>query len=115
MNELEIKTERLVQMLKAENLGGVLLNSQLNFAWLTAGANNSVDLSRENGVSSLLIRNDGKRFLIANKIEMPRMLAEETFLVTENGIEVIAESPDFPKISNVIEGIEYLTPDILEI
>lgn len=77
MNELEIKTERLVQMLNAENLGGVLLNSQHNFAWLTAGGNNGVDLSRENGVSSLLIRNDGKRFLLANQIEMPRMLAEE--------------------------------------
>lgn len=86
MNELEIKTERLVQMLKAENFGGVLLNSQHNFAWLTAGANNGVDLSRENGVSSLLIRNDGKRFILANRIEMPRMLAEE---VSENDFEPI--------------------------
>lgn len=77
MNELEIKTDRLVAMLKAENLGGVLLNSQHNFAWLTGGANNGVDLSRENGASSLLIRDDGKRFLLANRIEMPRMLAEE--------------------------------------
>lgn len=77
LNELEIKTERLVQMLNAENLGGVLLNSQHNFAWLTAGGNNGVDLSNPNGIGSLLIRNDGKRFLLANKIEMPRLLTEE--------------------------------------
>lgn len=77
LNELEIKTERLVQMLNAENLGGVLLNSQHNFAWLTGGGNNGVDLSQANGVGSLLIRNDGKRFLLANHIEMPRLLAEE--------------------------------------
>ena len=70
MNELEEKTERLLQMLKGENLGGVLLNSQHNFAWLTGGKNNGVDLSQANGVSSLLIRNDGKRFLIANKISL---------------------------------------------
>ena len=78
-NQSEIieKTNRLVQMLNAENLGGVLLNSQHNFAWLTSGKKNGVDISRENGISSLLIRNDGQRFLLANQIEMPRMLAEE--------------------------------------
>jgi antitoxin VapB len=86
MSEIEIKTERLVQMLNAENLGGVLINSQHNFAWLTAGGNNGVDLSNPNGIGSLLIRNDGKRFLIANRIEMPRMLAEE---VSEHDFEVI--------------------------
>lgn len=73
-------------MMKAANLGGVLLNSQANFAWLTGGGNNGVDLSRENGVGSLFIRNDGRRFLIANRIEMPRMLAEE---VSEKDFEPI--------------------------
>ncbi len=86
MNEILEKTERLLVVLNGENFGGVLLNSQHNFAWLTAGGNNGVDLSRENGISSLLIRNDGKRFVIANRIEMPRMLAEE---VSENDFEPI--------------------------
>lgn len=86
MNELEIKTERLVQMLNAENLGGVLLNSQHNFAWFTGGKNNGVDLSNPNGIGSLLIRNDGKRFLLANKVEMPRLLTEE---VSEKDFEPI--------------------------
>lgn len=64
-------------MLAEEDLGGVLLNAQHNFAWITGGSSNGVDLSRENGAASIFVRNDGKRFLLANNIEMPRMLAEE--------------------------------------
>lgn len=64
-------------MLETENLGGALVNLQPNFAWLAAGGRNGVDTSRENGVASLLIRRDGKRFVLASKIEMPRMLDEE--------------------------------------
>lgn len=76
-SEITEKSERIVKMLAENNLGGVLLNSQHNFAWITAGANNAIDTSRENGVASILIRNDGKKFVLANKIEMPRMLEEE--------------------------------------
>lgn len=64
-------------MLAEKKLGGVLINSQHNFAWITAGANNAIDTSRENGAASILIRNDGKKFALANRIEMPRMLEEE--------------------------------------
>ena len=75
--EIAEKTERIVKMLAEKKLGGVLINSQHNFAWATAGANNGIDTSRENGAASLLIRSDGKKFVLANKIEMPRMLEEE--------------------------------------
>ena len=64
-------------MLDREGLDAVLLNAQHNFAWLTGGGSNGVDLSRENGVASLLVTRQGTRYLIANNIEMPRMLAEE--------------------------------------
>jgi antitoxin VapB len=76
-SETAVKIERVLAMLNEENLGGVLLNSQHNFSWLTAGGTNGVDLSSQAGVASLLVRNDGKCFLLANRIEMPRMLAEE--------------------------------------
>jgi Xaa-Pro aminopeptidase len=75
--EIEEKTDRLVRMLSEEDLGGVLINSQPNFAWLTAGGTNGVDSSRENGVATLFVRNDGKRFLLANKIEVARIMTEE--------------------------------------
>lgn len=64
-------------MLAENNLGGVLIGSQPNFSWLTAGGSNGIDLSREPGAGALLVRNDGKRFVLASRIEMPRLLDEE--------------------------------------
>jgi antitoxin VapB len=75
--EIEEKTGRVVRMLAAEGLGGVLLGAQHNFAWLTAGGTNVVDTSREAGACALLVRGDGRRFVLASRIEMPRLLAEE--------------------------------------
>ena len=76
-HEIDEKTERLQRMLVEEGLGGVLLNAQHNFAWLTGGGSNGIDLSRENGAAYLLVRSDGKRYVLANNIEMPRLIAEE--------------------------------------
>ncbi len=84
-------------MLAANNLGGVLISTQHNFSWLTAGGTNGVDLSREAGASALLVRNDGKRFVLANRIEMPRLLSEE--LVTEEAFEPVEFSWEEEKAS----------------
>jgi Xaa-Pro dipeptidase len=75
--ELEEKTERIVKMLNEEKLGGVLLSGQHNFYWFTGGKANGIDQSREQGAATIFIRRDGKRFLFANRIEMPRLLGEE--------------------------------------
>jgi Xaa-Pro aminopeptidase len=75
--ELTVKTARVVEMLAANNLGGVIVSAQHNFSWLTAGRTNGIDFSREAGAGALLVRNDGKRFVLANSIEMPRLLNEE--------------------------------------
>lgn len=75
--EIEEKTGRLVRALDAERLGGVLLGAQHNFAWLTGGGTNGVDVSREAGACALLVRADGRRFVLASRIEMARLLAEE--------------------------------------
>lgn len=84
--EIEEKTARLTRMLVAENLGGVLLTAQHNFSWLSAGGTNGIDLSREPGAGALFVRRDGKRFVLANRIEMPRLLAEE---ISEDDFEPI--------------------------
>ena len=63
--------------MEAEGLGGVLLGAQHNFAWLTAGGRSGIDLSREPGAGTLMVRADGKRFVIASRIEMARLLEEE--------------------------------------
>lgn len=75
--EVEEKVERLTRLLAAENLGGVLLTGHHNFAWLTAGGRSGIDQTREAGAGALFVRADGHRFVLANGIEMPRLLAEE--------------------------------------
>jgi len=76
-SELEIKTERIVKMLHAEDLDAVLLNTQHNFAWLTCGGSNGIDLTRENGAGFLMITKEGGRYVVANNIEIGRLMAEE--------------------------------------
>jgi Xaa-Pro dipeptidase len=75
--EIAEKTNRLIEILNAEGLGGVLINSQANFAWLSGGKSNGINLSIENGACFLFVRTDGKKFALANNIEMPRLLSEE--------------------------------------
>ena len=70
------KLERVTRVAQAAALRGVLLASHHNIAWLTSGRHNRVDASREAGSSRLLIAADGRRFVLANAIEMPRMRDE---------------------------------------
>ena len=97
--EIAEKTGRLTRMLAAEGLGGVMLVAQPNFAWLTAGGNNGIDTSREQGACALVVRADGKRFVLASRIEMARMLEEELagtdFEPVEYGWEEDKASPTF--------------------
>jgi Xaa-Pro aminopeptidase len=75
--EIEEKVERLMRVMADEGLSGVLINAQHNFAWLTGGGRNGIDLSREPGAGSLLVLRDGRRFVIANRIELTRLMTEE--------------------------------------
>ena len=77
MTELDEKVDRLSRLARESNLAGILLTTQTNFAWLTGGGSNRIDGSREPGAGNLFVAADGRRFVIANTIEMPRLLAEE--------------------------------------
>jgi antitoxin VapB len=70
------KVERLARLAGDGELGGVLLAAHHNIAWLTSGRHNRVDGSREIGTARLLVTADSRRFVLANAIEMPRMLDE---------------------------------------
>ncbi|HEX8352222.1 MAG TPA: aminopeptidase P family N-terminal domain-containing protein, partial [Pyrinomonadaceae bacterium] len=116
--EIAEKTDRLAGALAAEGLGGVLVGSQHNFAWLTAGGSNGVDLSREQGACALLVRADGRRFVLASRIEMPRMLEEELagaeFEPVEFGWEEDKASPTFVAdlAASLLEGGSALGSDL---
>ena len=76
MRELEDKLARLTRTAHDAGVQGVLLAMHHNIAWLTAGRSNRVDSTREAGTARLLVAADGRRFVLANAIEMPRMLDE---------------------------------------
>ena len=84
-------------MLSAEGLDGVLLNAQHNFSWLSCGASNGIDMTRENGAGFLFVSRAGERYLIANNIEMPRLLAEEVSEDDFNPIEVTWQAEKDPR------------------
>ena len=97
-SELHEKTQRLQQMLERENLAGILLNTQHNFAWLTCGSSNGIDLSRENGAGFLFVSAAGKRYVIANNIEMTRLLAEEVAPGDFEPLEITWQAERDPQI-----------------
>ena len=74
--EHQEKLARVVRVAEAGGVRGVLLAAHHNIAWLTGGAANRIDASREAGTARLCITTDGRRFVLANAIEMPRLLAE---------------------------------------
>lgn len=106
-------------MLSAENLGGVLLNAQHNFAWLTGGRSNGINLSSENGSCFLFVRHDGKKFVLANNIEMPRLLREEISAEDFEPIEFAWEDEKtsgdfvFEKAKSLLNQTNQIASDLL--
>lgn len=70
------KLDRVVRVAQAARAAGVLFAAHHNIAWLTSGRHNRIDASREIGTARLLVAADGRRFVLANAIEMPRLLDE---------------------------------------
>ena len=74
--EIYAKEARVRELLQKLDLKGILLKSQNNFSWFTAGGLNVVTIADVLGVTSILITAT-ERYLIANRIESPRMLEDE--------------------------------------
>lgn len=84
--EVDRKVERLAAQARNAGLAGIVISTQHNFAWLTAGRTNRIDSSREVGTASLLVSAHGRRFVLASTIEAPRT-ADET--VAGLGFELV--------------------------
>src|SRR5438477_5119536 len=75
--ERDEKAARIERMLAEAGLAGVIIGAQHNFAWITGGGTNRIDGSREAGAGALFFGRGGRRYVLANVIEMPRIMAEE--------------------------------------
>jgi Xaa-Pro aminopeptidase len=76
ITEHDQKRERLVRVAHAAGVDGVMLTTHHNIAWLTSGRHNRIDSTRETGSARLLVTAAGRGYVLANAIEMPRMLDE---------------------------------------
>lgn len=76
--ELDLKHDRLVEWMRAQNLAGVLIRRHENIAWLTGGAVEVRVLTpNETGVAALLVTAAGKRYYFTTENEAPRLGDEE--------------------------------------
>jgi Xaa-Pro dipeptidase len=75
--EHDEKLTRVARVAAGAGVGGILLAAHHNIAWLTGGAANRIDASREAGSARLFLAANGRRYVLANAIEMPRLLDEE--------------------------------------
>ena len=72
--EVAQKLARVSAFLRRENLGGVLISTAPNFAWITSGADNSV--SRRAIAAAVFVCDDGRQFLIGCGPQVERIARE---------------------------------------
>jgi antitoxin VapB len=76
--EIQEKLQRVHAFLAAQKLGGILLTQGRNIDWLTGGlADGHIVLASELGAVSLLVMDDGRRFVIGDHYEVARVLNED--------------------------------------
>ncbi|MDX9827755.1 MAG: aminopeptidase P family N-terminal domain-containing protein, partial [Spirochaetia bacterium] len=88
--EIEIKVKRIKKLLESEKLDALYLTRQANFSWITAGSSNLVTICTEDGVASILVTKEGKRYALTNAVEEARMREEQ--LLEELGFEIISQA-----------------------
>lgn len=111
--EVREKEARLRSLLDATGLDGVVLKKQANFSWLTGGGCNRVGLATETGATSLLITRSA-RYVIASRIEMQRMLTEES--LAELGFEPLEyewyEAGELAAVKKIVPDLVRLGTDV---
>lgn len=78
LQEIEIKHNRLRELLVKHHADAIWLQRTRNIAWMTAGADASIPADSETGAYSVLVTVD-KRLIYSSNIEITRLRAEENF------------------------------------
>lgn len=100
--EINIKLQRVFDLLDNEGLNGLALTKHSNFSWMTAGGKSIVTICVDAGVTTLLISKKGC-YAIMNNIEVARMREEE--LLEELGFEILTMQWYENKTAEIIAGI----------
>ena len=88
MTEFDLKAGRLAAVARAAGLGGVLVGTPPNFSWLTGGRTNRIDMTREPGAGALFVTAEAEVCVLANAIEMPRLVDEALAGLAVTPIEI---------------------------
>ncbi len=76
--EIDIKMNRVHNFLREQHLAGILLTRVNNFSWMTAGiADNEIVITSEVGAASLLVMNDGHKYVVGENGEVSRHAHED--------------------------------------
>ncbi|MCL5031047.1 MAG: M24 family metallopeptidase [Bacteroidetes bacterium] len=75
--EIAVKMEKVKKFLNENHLKGMLLNRVSNFYWMTAGlADNQIELNKQGGAASLLILDNGEKYLLSTESEKDLLMDE---------------------------------------
>jgi antitoxin VapB len=76
MNEFKTKQAIIDELIARHNLDALLLSRVSSFAWATCGSPSYVNTADSLGIAQLLVT-PGRRYLLTNNIEAPRLEKEE--------------------------------------
>jgi Xaa-Pro aminopeptidase len=105
MSELDVKLQRLNELLAKHSAEALLLQRVSSFAWATCGAASYINTAASNGVGSLLIT-PAKRYLITDNIEAPRFEIEERLAAQGWEFRVAAWYTDNPAVADLTRGLK---------
>jgi len=74
--EFTHKRERIAQLMAANELSGLALGRSASWSWAMCGREANVGINSEHA-AALLLFTERRDYLLASRIEMPRLLAEE--------------------------------------
>ncbi len=105
MSELDIKLQRIQQLLSKHQADALLLNRVSSFAWATCGAASYINTASTEGVGSLLITPTG-RYLVTNNIEAPRFEKEEHLAAQGWEFRVAVWHEDNPAVADLTRSLK---------
>ncbi len=92
--------EKVRQLLREVNLDSAIITRRYNFAWLTGGGSSAIREPTDDGVASLIVKQDAT-FLVTTNIEVRRLVEEQI-------PDLAVEPVDYPWHSGPDEVLERL-------